>query len=1000
MKRSLLTVFLLFAAVCIYAQQTIRGTVKDETGEPLIGATLMVVGTTVGTVTDVDGNFTLSPPANSKTLLVTYTGFSNKEIPLTNATVYEIALAESSSLLDEVVVIGYGSTSKRFLTDNVAKLSADDIGRVPVSNFQSTFAGKAAGVRVTQVNGKVEAGIVVRVRGAASISAGSDPLYVLDGVPLVNDNESTNGAPVNPLLSLSPSEIESIDILKDASSAAIYGARGANGVVLITTKRGKIGKARMSLNISHGTSTPTNVVEWLNAEEYVELITEASDNAIGLGLGFPSPGFVEGRLDRYSNGTDWRNAEVDTDWTDQVFRDGSQTDVNFSVSGGDQKTIYYFGGAYNDTKGIINGNGLDRKSARTNIKHNFNAKITAGLNLGFSSTSIDRVANDNSFVTPLQAIAQAPISPARLENGDPFVNTVYPNFLLQQDFGSYVTKLRRLTGKAYAEYRFLPSLKFNTDFGYDMSYQTEEQFSGSRTPFNSTNGTAFNSNAIQENYVWANYVTFDRTFGALHNLNVVAGTEFTEATRQFNSVTGTEFPSDDFQTINSAAEITAGSGNLTAYNFMSFFARAQYVFNERYFVKASIRRDGSSRFGSNRRYGTFPAASAGWIVSQENFLNNNPTLSFLKLRVSYGQLGNSEIGNFPSLFLFQGVSYNQRPGIQPTQPGNNDLTWETSTQLDLGVEFGLFDNRISGEIDYYNKDTEGLLFSVPLPGSSGATSINRNIGLLNNQGVEIILNADIISSKGLTWNTSMNVSRNVNEIQSLPNEDSDIISGQNINRVGQQVSAFYMPEYAGVDPANGDALYFINSEGDDARTTTNSIGEANRIVAGNPFPDWTAGLTNTITYKAVSLSFTFQGEWGASIYNGGGRFQSANADWFDNQTVDQLNRWQNPGDITMVPQARLGDGNGVGNSTRWLERADFIRLRNLTLSYDLPSSVLEKVGLDKTQFYLAGVNLLTFTDFTGYDPEARADSGSLSNGQSFYSAPAAKTISFGININF
>jgi len=999
MKRSLLTVLLLFSVVCIYAQQTIRGTVKDETGEPLIGATLLVAGTTVGTVTDLDGTFTLSPPANSEKIVVTYTGFTAMDVALTNATVYDIVLLESSSVLDEVVVIGYGQTSKRFLTDNVTKLTAEDINRVPVSNFQTTFAGKAAGVRVSQINGKVDAGISVRVRGAASISAGSDPLYVLDGVPLVNDNESSNGAPVNPLLSLSPSEIESIDILKDASSAAIYGARGANGVVLITTKRGKIGKTRMNINLSHGTSAPTNLVEWLNTPEYVELLTEAGDNGLAVG-GWPPAGFVEGRFDRYSNGTDWRNGEIDTEWNDETFRNGSQTDANFSVSGGDEKTIYYFGGAYNDTEGILTGNDLDRISARTNVRHNFSDKFSAGLNLGYSTTTINRVANDNAFVNPLQAIAQAPLSPARLENGEPFAGTVYPNFLLELDFGDYVTRLRRLTGKAYAQYQIIPGLKFNTDFGYDMSYTTEEQFRGSRTPFQSTNGEVFNSNVAQENYVWANYMTFDRDINDRNNINVVVGTEITEARRRFNSVTGTEFPSDDFQTINSAAEITAGQGELTGYNFLSYFARAQYVFDNKYFVKASIRRDGSSRFGSNSRYGTFPAASVGWIVSEEGFLQNNSVLSFLKARVSYGQLGNSEIGNFPSLFLFQGTSYNQRPGIQPTQPGNNDLTWETTTQLDIGIEFGLFDI-ISGELDYYNKDTEGLLFSVPLPGSSGATSINRNIGLLNNQGVELILNADILRKpNGFSWTTSFNAARNVNEIEALPNDNADIIFGQNINRTGAPVSSHYLPEYAGVDPANGDALYFINGDGEDARETTNNVGEANRAILGNPFPVWTAGLTNSLAYRGVTLSFTFMGEWGASVYNGGGRFQSANGDWFDNQTKDQLNRWQNPGDITNVPQARLGAGNGTAHSSRWLERADFIRLRNLTLSYDLPRGFLDRTGFDNTQIYLTGVNLLTFTDFTGYDPEVRNDAGNLTTGQVFYSAPSARTLSAGISVNF
>lgn len=999
MKKFFTTLTFVFLGVLTYAQETIKGTVVDEDGLALIGATIREVGSSIGTITDIDGNFQFQTSSGAEKITISYTGYETLEVELIGSESYDIVLSAASELLDEVIVIGYGSTSKRNLTDNVAKLSSDDIDKVPISNFQSTMSGKAAGVRVTQVNGKVDAGIQVRVRGSSSISAGSDPLYVLDGVPLINDNESTNGAPMNPLLSLSPTEIESIDILKDASSAAIYGARGANGVVLITTKRGKIGKAKMSLNLSRGTSTPTNLVEWLNAEQYVELMTEAGRNGLEYG-GWPAEGFVEGRLDRYSNNTDWANGEFDTNWNDVAFRTGTQSNVDFSISGGDEKTVYYFGGAYNDTEGIISGNDLDRFSARTNLRHNFNDRFTGGLNLGFSKTSINRVANDNAFVTPLQAIAQAPISPARLEDGTPFAGTVYPNFLLAEDYGSYLTTLRRLTGKAFGEYRFLPSLKFNSDFGYDMSYQTEEEWDGSLTPFQATNGSAFNSNTLQESYVFTNYLTFDENFGLAHNLNVVLGTEFTQADRIYTSVTGIEFPSDDLQTINSAAEISGGSGSLTAYNFLSYFARAQYIYNGKYFVKASIRRDGSSRFGSNRRYGTFPAASIGWIISQENFLKGNNGLSFLKLRASYGQLGNSEIGNFPSRFLFQGVSYNQRPGIQPTQPGNNDLTWETSTQLDVGLEFGLFKDRISGEVDYYNKDTEGLLFSVPLPGSAGATSINRNIGQLQNRGVEVLLNTENVNYKGFNWTTSFNIARNVNEILSLPNDNADIIFSQNINRTGASVSSHYLPEYAGVDPENGDALYYINGEEGDPKETTNDIGEATRIVAGNPFPEWTAGLTNNLSFKGFNLNFTFMGEWGASIYNAGGRFQSANADWFDNQTLDQMNRWQNPGDVTMVPQARLGWSNGTGHSTRWLEKADFIRLRNLTFSYDLPKSMMEAAGMSSTQVYMTGINLLTFTNYSGYDPESRADSGNLTTGQAFYSAPAARTISFGLNINF
>lgn len=984
---------LVCCGLSLYGQTAVSGTVIGADGEGLIGATVVEkANPTNGTITDLDGSFTLTVPDATSILVVSYTGFSSREISLNGRTSLEITMSESSALLNEVVVIGYGTTSKRNLTDNVATLTADEIEDIPIPNFQGRISGRAAGVRVTQTNGKVGAGMNIRVRGTASVSAGTEPLYVLDGMPLINQNESSNGAPTNPLLSLSPSEIESIDILKDASSAAIYGARGANGVVLITTKRGRIGKAQATLNVSTGVSSPTNTVEFLNADQYVELFTEAAENTGNLD-------YIEGLFDDLSGGTDWRNREVDTDWNDVAFRDGSQQDIDFSLSGGDEKTVYYFSGAYNNTKGIIFGNDLDRLSARVNVKHYLNDRFSAGLNLGVSKTTIDRVANDNAFVTPLQAIAQSPLSPPRLENGEPFAGTLYPNFLLEADYASYVTVLRRVTGKAFAEYRILPSLKFNTDFGYDLSYQVEDQFRGSRTPFQSTNGSAFNSNATSENYIFSNYLTFEQEVGSAGYFNLVGGMEFNKSDRIFTSIEGIEFPSDDFQTINSAAEITAGSGLITGYTFLSYFARATYTINSKYFVKASIRRDGSSRFGSNNRFGTFPAVSAGWILSEESFLNNNRVLSFLKLRASYGELGNSEIGNFPSRFLFGGVSYNQRPGIAPTQPGNNDLTWEKSQQLDIGLEFGFFDNRISGEIDYYSKNTDGLIFSVPLPGSSGAGSINQNIGVLEGSGVELVINTENIVSSDFTWNTSFNLASNVNEIQSLPNDDADIIFGRNINRVGEAVSSFYLPEYAGVDPDNGDALYYINGD-DTGRNTTNSIGEANRIVAGQPFPEWIAGLTNTFTYKGFDLSFTFVGEWGASIYNAGGRFQSANGNFEDNQTIDQLNRWQNPGDITNVPQARLFGFNGYGHSTRWLEKADFIRLRNLTLSYNLPETLLKPIGLGGVRLYATGVNLLTFTDYMGYDPEARDDSGGYNSGQAFYSAPAARTVSFGANINF
>jgi TonB-linked SusC/RagA family outer membrane protein len=767
-------------------------------------------------------------------------------------------------------------------------------------------------------------------------------------------------------------------------------------VVLITTKKGKAGKTTVSLNVSSGVSSPTNLLTFLNGAEYKELFTEAAINSFGAEDGLAE---AEATFDFLANGTDWRNGAVDTDWNKLAFRDGSQSDVDLSVSGGDQKTQYFFGGSLNKTKGIILGNDLERISARLNIKHQISSKLNAGMNLGVSKTKVERVDNDNSFTTPLQAIAQSPLSPAYNDDGTPNANTLYANFLLEDVYANYTTNVRRITGKVFAEYSFVKNFRFNSDLGYDLSNQTEDQYRGSLTPFMSTNGYGYNSNATSENYIWSNYVTYNKELSQYSLLNIVVGQEFNNSDRSFNSVTGTQFPSDDFQSISSAAEVTAGRGDNSRYNFLSYFSRISLNINDKYFVKASIRRDGSSRFGSNQRYGIFPAVSLGWILSEESFLKNNQTLSFLKLRGSFGQLGNSEIGNFASKTLYNGVSYNKISGIRLVQPGNNDLTWEKSNQLDLGIEFGLFKDRIFGELDFYSKNTDGLLFRVPLPGSSGQTELNKNIGALESKGVEFVLNSKNIISKEVRWNTNLNVSKNSNKIKSLPNSNADIINGESINRVGEAVSSFYLVEFAGADPNTGDALFFKDGLGTE---TTADYAEANRVIAGNPQPNWIAGLTNEFSFKGFTLSFTFVGEWGASIYNGGGVYQSSSADFFDNQTRDQLNRWQKPGDVTKVPQARLYGQNGTAQSTRYLEKADFIRLRNIMLSFDVPTSITNKAKISSARLYISGVNLLTFTDYTGYDPESRADvSGyGFDNGWNFYSAPQAKTTSLGINVNF
>ncbi len=987
-----LSLLIVLSVQLTFAQEsTLSGKVTDMGGLPIPGANIIVKGTTISAQTGFDGDFVINAK-RGQILIVSFVGMKTIEVPASPSMV--IKLGDSSNQLETVVVVGYGTQSKKKLTDNIARVTAKDIQQIPVSNVQNALVGKLAGVQITQTNGKVDGGINIRVRGAASISAGTQPLYVLDGIPLVTTDESSNGAPTNPLLTLSPNEIESIDVLKDASSAAIYGARGANGVVLITTKRGKEGKGTFSINLSQGVSQATHKRKWLNADQYIELFTEASINGLGDAVE------AEDTFDFLAQGTDWRNREVNTDWQDTAFQDGFNTDADFSVSGGDAKTKYFLSGAYNNTTGIIINNALERVTARTNVSHKISDRFTAGMNLSFSRSEIDRIQDDKSFTTPLQAVAQSPLSPARLADGTANPNTLYANYLLAMDNTFWKTIMRRVTGKVYGELKIIPSLKANSDFSYDLLSQTEDAWYGKNSPFMATDGEAYATSVNNETYIYSNYLTFDKTFGEKHNINAVAGMEFNKFNRRFQSVTSIYFPNDSFQTIDGGAEVNAGSGNQTDYTFVSQFGRLTYSYDNKYILKASIRRDGSSRFGKNERFGSFPAFSAGWIISEENFLKDNATVTFLKLKGSWGKLGNAELGNFASRQLYESKPYNLKSGLSFSQAGNDNLTWEKSTQIDFGVEFGLL-NRISVEADYYKKNTNGLLFKVPLSISSGASTINQNIGEVQSSGVEFTLNTKNIDSDNLKWNTSFNITTNESKVVSMPNNNKDIVTTFTINRVGENISSFYLVEYAGVDSANGDALFVKNTPNTDGsldKSTTNDYSEAKRVVSGNPFPTLMAGLTNTMNYKGIDFSFTFQGEWGASIYNSAGKYQSVSADYFDNQTTDQLKRWQKPGDITNVPQARLYGSNGTGESTRFLDKTDFVRLRNLTIGYSLSGNAIKELGMSSVRLYATGVNLLTFTNYNGYDPEARRDDTGI--GEEFYSTPPARTIALGVNINF
>lgn len=1014
MKQNLLALLLvLCGAISAFAQRTISGKITAENGEPLVGASVLVKGTTFGGATGIDGTFSLSIPESATVLEISYTGFESKEFTLGVSNVIDITLKESVSQLTEAVVLGYGASQiKRTLTGNIAKLKGEDIQNLPVPSVEQGLQGRTAGVFVEAVNGKPGGAIRVRVRGSSSITASSQPLYVIDGIPVTVASQNQNGAPLNPLADLNFNDIESIDVLKDASAGAIYGARAANGVVLITTKKGRSGRTNIEFDIQRGVGKPSGYREFLNTPQYIQYFTEAANNSDLLeGVPFDDPSswttFVKSRFRRYSGYADYTKMEINTDWQDEAFRTSNSTQASLSASGGNDKTRFFASAAFSDQEGILVGNGFQRLSTRLNLTQKASDRLTLGMNMALSRTFTDQVTNDNAFSTPLQLIAMSPITPVRDQNGNLYdrPTTTYYNGLIDVEQAKRDVVTYRTLANANANYEIVKNLTLTGEVGADIYNLRDNLFAGRRTEA----GTGVNGsgNSLYSQVVNLNtkaYLNYNSKLGALQNLGFTAGTEFQRSRRDQTNVSGSQFPVDDLKTLASAAQITLGNSTLTEFSFLSYFGRINYDFDRKYLFTLSGRADGSSRFGANNRFGFFPAASAGWVISEEDFMQSSP-LSFLKLRASYGLTGNAEIGNFQHLGLLGSAAYNAVSGLSPTQIPNENLQWEKTGQLDIGLDFAFLDDRISGEIDYYNKNTFDLLLNVPVPGTSGFRVQTQNIGRVENKGFEFVLNGRVLDG-AFRWGTSLNLAFNRNEVKELAPGQTIIDDGSarlmNVVRVGSPLGVFYGAEYAGVDPENGDALWYVNEEGRE-RETTNDFNEAKYIDLGSAQPKVIGGFTNTFSYKGLELSVTLQGVGGYSIHNAAGEFMSANANWFDNQTADQLRAWKKPGDITDVPQARLGYVNGnQARSSRYLESGDYLRLRTAVLSYQLPASTLSKLKLSKMRVYLTGQNLLLFTKYTGWDPEVSSDAfvDNVTSSVDFYAAPQPRTIVLGATIGF
>ncbi|MFB6456283.1 SusC/RagA family TonB-linked outer membrane protein [Chitinophaga sp. Hz27] len=1009
---SLMGLLMLISTLSFAQTKRISGKVTDsKDGNALPGVTVKIKGTNTGTISQANGSYELSVPDKSTKLIFSFLGYADQEIEIGNKQVINVAMGSGSKDISEVVVVGYGSQNKKELTGSVTKLAAKEVADQPVASFESSIQGKAPGVVIESGSGKVGQGMKIRIRGTSSISASSQPLYVIDGMPVMSQSLSDAGNdPTNPLVDINPDDIESVEILKDASAAAIYGARAANGVVLITTKKGKIGEAtRIELNLNSSIAKPTIRRKFLNTQQYATLIEEAAtndgkydfaNNVSGFATEADAINYYKGRVDKrmtaLAGGDGWKTNAINTDWQDEEFRNTAHTNqIDLSASGGNEKTKYFVSGSYSDQEAIVIVNRFKRYGARLNLEHTANSKLSFGVNMGINRTELNRISNDDAFSTPGQLVAQVPFSRPYDSTGEPSSNTLYYNGLISKKYEYNRQVTFRTIGNAFLNYNFMPSLAFRSEVGTDIYMLNEDFFQGK--PTQDGGGIGRGGNNITQNVILNtnNYFTYTPHISENHNVSAVLGMSYLQNDLRGNAVSGENFPSDAVKNLGGAGTITGGSSNEQRYTFLSYFLRANYNYKSKYLASFSIRTDGSSRFGPKNRYGWFPAGSLGWVLSEENFLKGSKVLNLLKVRASYGKTGNAEIGENNYYTLLSVTNYPMLPGFSPTQLGDPTLHWESTQQADAGIEFGFFDNRLSGEIDYYNKQTTDLLLRTNVPLASGFSSIYRNVGAMENKGVEILLNSRNIQTRNFTWTTSLNLAYNKNRVKSI---DGQIIeSGVQRAVEGQPIGVFYMQRYAGVDPATGDALYYT-SDG----KTTNDYTKADRGVVGKSNPDWTGGFTNTFSYKGIDLGVFFTFVEGNQIYNQAGQYQSVGfGGGYDNQTIDQMNRWQKPGDITNIPRLSHFFGNGnQAPSSQWIYDGSYIRLKSVTLGYNLPKSVVSTVKLNSARIFVAGYNLWTKTKYMS-DPEVNSNTlGNITGGIDFYTVPQAKTWTLGLNVKF
>ncbi len=1035
--------FLLFGLLWLIAshagaqgeKKTITGTVADSSGI-LVGVSVILKNSNTGTITDHTGRYTVEA-APEDILVFTYIGYKGQEINVNKQSLIDVRLVSDFGNLDEVVVIGYGAQRRRDLTSSIVSVRMKDVEDVPLPSPDALIQGRAAGVRVTSQSGAPGAGFQVSVRGNTSITAGNEPLYVVDGIPMRSESFSDplvqTNVGSNVLADINPDNIAAIEIMKDAAAAAIYGARAANGVVLITTKRGTKGQSKLSFTSYLGFQRAPGKIPLLSGPENKTLLVESNLNG--------NFGFHGGLLD--APGTPYYYSfDNDTDWQDLVLRTGAIQNYNVSLSGGEQRTRYFLSIGYFGQKGTVLSTDFNRLNAQVNVDYELSPRARIGNTITVSRSNSNRMDEGAGQFNILRAAYEKnsyhPVNARDADGNDlgyygGFIwgYTQHPLVIAEQVRNNQVSN--RVLGNVFLEYDILKNLTFRTSIGIDYTGQGESRF----IPKFEANGIVRASEQrIQElSWVNENLLTYQYDWEGQHRLSAVAGYSQQESSveRLFGETHG--HPSNTIPTLNAGPTLVSATSSVNEWGINSLFGRVSYIYDDKYSLSANVRRDGSSRFGENNKYAVFPAVSMFWRISSEPFMKNSNWIEDLKLRASYGKTGNQNIGNYASRALYvPGANYLGQPGYMPSNIGVPDLSWEVTDQVNLAFDMTVLNGRLTIIPEYYVKKTKGLLLQRNLPSISGFPGTLQNIGDTENRGVELALSGKVIQNRQVTWTADFNIARNKNKILRLP-EGNDIFVAQRgftgVGRKGEEIGTFYGWRALGVFPTDADA--FLTSTGEVAYLNPGGplsgdggvlrrdsptglvftggdviwedlnkdgvINDADLQVLGRAQPKFYGGFNNTVSYKGLQLSVFFQYQYGNDVINETRRIGESMSG-VGNYFRSTLNRWRKQGDITTMPKAVRGDamGNTRPNSSRWVEDGSYMRLKTVSLSYNVP--VPKSRAVKNLRLYVTGQNLITFTKYLGTDPEFTSNLSALLAGIDHSIYPQPRTVTIGLNAGF